>query len=300
MSHEQAVIVGAGPAGVAAAVQCSRLGVRPLLLDRTGQAGGLVENAFLVENYPGLERPLDGRALTRRLRADLDRFELGVERAEVLRLESRAGGLSLRSDRGELSCRTVIVAVGTVPRELGISGERELAGDRLFYEVRELLQRRPEAERVLIFGGGEAACDYALTLAARGIQARMLVRASRLRAGGRLAAAVAASPLIQVSTNARCESFAAGPRVRVSLGEGATGSEDEEADAVLVAVGRRSALPSLLEEKADAGGAGVSHLPGLFLAGDARRGSLGQVGIAVGDGLSAAFELCSYLERCPC
>ena len=55
MRREQVVIIGAGPGGCSAAIQCKRLGLEPLVFDRSGRAGGLIENAYAVENYPGLE-----------------------------------------------------------------------------------------------------------------------------------------------------------------------------------------------------------------------------------------------------
>ena len=82
------VIVGAGPAGCAAAVQCRRLGQHPLLLDRTGRPGGLVAHAHSVENYPGLP-PTAGPRMVQLLAEHLERFDLRVEQREVLGLESR-------------------------------------------------------------------------------------------------------------------------------------------------------------------------------------------------------------------
>ncbi|MCK4305944.1 MAG: FAD-dependent oxidoreductase, partial [Candidatus Eisenbacteria sp.] len=81
MRTERIAIIGAGPAGCAAAVQCKRLGISPLLVDRTGNAGGSIANAHLIENYPGLD-PLPGPEFAQRLAAHLARHGIPILRGE--------------------------------------------------------------------------------------------------------------------------------------------------------------------------------------------------------------------------
>jgi len=187
MRAERIVIVGAGPGGSAAAVQCARLGVTPLLLDQSGEAGGLVANAWSMENYPGLE-PLDGAAYVRRLRAHLERFDLKVEKLELQAIREAGGGIVLETDSGAIETKVAILAVGTLPRSLDLPG-----GEHLIYEVRPLLDRKPE--RVAVIGGGEMAFDYALSLARAGARVELLVRGTAPRARGRLAGFIARTAL---------------------------------------------------------------------------------------------------------
>ena len=105
MGKEQIVIVGAGPAGCAAAVQCARLGVKPLLLDQSGKAGGLVANAFLVENYPGLEKPLTGEVFAGRLAEHLARFDVTITAQTVSRVEPDSHGWIVRTDGQHVRAR---------------------------------------------------------------------------------------------------------------------------------------------------------------------------------------------------
>lgn len=297
MRRERVVVVGAGPGGVAAAVQCRRLGVEPLLLDRRGMAGGLVENAFSVENYPGLERPLPGVGLAARLRAHLERFGLGVEAGEVTGLVREGEGFRLVGIDGGLWARCVILAVGTEPRRLGIPGEEALAGRRLFYEVRELDGRGTVS--VVVVGAGEAAFDYALSLAEGGAEVTVCMRGAGPAARGVLAERVAAraevvlrSGLVPVAVEEK-----GGLVVLRACRSGHRGREETlAADAVLVAVGRASRAPALLPEGSWGGGAVETALPGLYVVGDARLGGLGQAGIAVGDGLWAAAVAVRFLE----
>lgn len=282
-------------------MQCRRLGVEPLLLDRRGMAGGLIENAFSVENYPGLERPLAGAELAARLRAHLVRFGLRVEPGEVTGLAREGDGFRVGGVGGGFWARCVVVAVGTEPKRLGVPGEEALAGRRLFYEVRELDGR--DAARVVVVGGGEAAFDYALSLAEGGAEVTVCMRSARPAARGLLAERVAARPevvlrsgLAPVAVEERGEQV-----VLRACACGRRGREETlAADAVLVAVGRTSRAPALLPEGAGSGGTVETGLPGLYLVGDARLGGLGQVGIAVGDGLYAAAAAVRLLEGARC
>jgi len=298
--RERIVIIGAGPAGVAAAAQCRRLGIAPLLVDRNGVAGGLIENAFCVENYPGLEQPLSGPRFADRLREHLNRFGLGVESVEVTGVNRWADGFRLSCEQGVILTRTVIVACGTQPCRLGVAGEHGLEGRHLFYEVRTLLRQHPRPRQVLVIGGGEAACDYALTLAAAGARVHIVVRGPCLKARGSLARAVSATPRVRVFYAAECQDVAASPGFVVRLADVVTGrSFAESPEALLVAVGRRSAAPSLLEPLGEGvASSGAWSTPGLFLAGDARGGALGQIAMAVGEGIAAAGSAVAFLQRC--
>lgn len=285
MGEELIIIVGAGPAGCAAAVQCARLGVKPLLLDSSGKAGGLVANAFLVENYPGLEKPLTGEVLAGRLSEHLARFDVEITAQTVSRVEPDSDGWIVRTDGQNVRARSVILASGTVRRPLLIPGERDLVSRVLFYEVRDLLSTIPSPRKTFVVGGGEASFDYSLSLANAGASVSILVRSDRVRTRGRLREMVADHPEISVELNTKL-----GALKKVDGGVAATViSADCEshrrADALLAAVGRKSTA-SLIVSSPDP--LSLTHAPGLFICGDARSDGLGQVGIAVGDGLAAA------------
>jgi thioredoxin reductase (NADPH) len=271
---ERIVIIGAGPAGCAAAVQCKRLGVEPRLLDRTGRAGGLIANAHRVENYPGLE-PSDGPTFVARLQAHIARFGIEVVSGTVTGLEASPRRFVVRDSSGTLTPASVILAVGTTPLPLEIPGARDLRDDLLFYEVRDVLTAHRTPRHVLVIGGGEAALDYALTLARAGARVTILVRGDGVQVCRPLVEGVSREPAIRVLSR----------RETVSL------------KPAVAAIGRRSAASSLLRDVAcDARGHAVTLRGGLYLAGDARSGTLGQVGMAVGDGLAAAAAAVNYVR----
>lgn len=297
MHTEQIVVVGAGPAGCAAAVQCKRLGETPLLLDRTGRAGGLLANACSIENYPGL-KPLPGPIFAEKLAAHLARFELPIARGEVTTLVPTEEGLVIRGDFGEVQARCVILAIGTNPLALGIPGAAELTGSGMFYEVSTLLAAVDAPRRVLVIGGSEAALDYALSLAGAGARVTILVRGPALRAGrGRLVSLVRRNPMIELVLETIPRRVGREGRGIVLETAGTQGRTRERADALLAAIGRWSAAEALLNRlNIDPQGPIRTSRPGLFVAGDARLGSLGQIGMAVGDGLAAATAAVTALE----
>ncbi len=295
MRRERIVIVGAGPAGVAAAVQCGRLGVIPLILDTNGHAGGLVANAWRIENLPGVE-PLDGQSMAARLRRHLETVGMEVEQATVERVRPADAGFVIHGTSTVIEARAVILAVGTRPVPLGIPGVH--AANGVFYEVRTLLRHHPSPQSVIVVGGGEAALDSALSLAEAGACVSVVVRGKEPKACQRL--------LDEVRGNARISIIPGASPVRYAEGQGGVrlevcsshGTDVLCATTLLVAIGRVSTVPEILGELAS----GVRHgllqpFPdqALFVAGDARHGRLGQLAMAFGDGVAAAGRAISYV-----
>ncbi|MBN1426436.1 NAD(P)/FAD-dependent oxidoreductase [Candidatus Fermentibacteria bacterium] len=289
MRHERIVIIGAGPAGVSAAIQCQRLGVSPCLLDRDGQAGGLIGNAWRIENLAGVT-PCDGPAMAGRFQESLARFNLAVERAVVERVGHASTGLLVEGSMGLIAAGAVILAPGTRPLSLdmpGISG----ATTRVFFEVRDLLRHGARPNSVLVIGGGEAACDYALSLAAVGASVTVVMRSGSPRACRRLVDAVAGTPAITVCAKTTPRTYAEGPASATLEVDTPEGEACLRAEGILIAIGRVSRVPDLLD--LDFGSARTTEIlpfPGapLFIAGDARHGGLGQLAMALGDGVAAA------------
>jgi thioredoxin reductase (NADPH) len=287
--RELTVVVGAGPAGCAAAVQCARLGAPVRLFDRSGRAGGLIANGLLIENYPGLEQPLPGPAFATRLGEHLARFGVAVEPGELLGLEPTDHGWLCRFDRTELPCRNAILCTGTAPRPFAVTGDPGTVARAVFHEVLALFAAVPSPRRAIVVGGGEAAFYYSLTLAAAGAEVTIAVRGPGSRARGRLAGLVADNPSIRVALQTRLVELSGAGEWFAARAVSTTGEERWECDGVLAAVGRSSTVADLVGAVAD--DAAVQTLtprPGLFICGDARSGALGQAGIAVGDGLRAA------------
>ena len=286
-------VVGAGPAGCAAAVQSRRLGLSVALLDRTGRAGGLAANAWRMENYPGLEGPVSGPEYVRRLELMLQRFDLCVRRREILSLRRTGNALDLEgSDGNSTHAGAVVLATGTIPLRAGFRGE-DLTPP-VYVEVRQLDDVGPG--RALVVGGGEAALDYSLSLADAGWRVAVLVRSNRPRAGGRLLETVRACEDVVLHCRTRVLGVEAEEGGASAILESAGGGRRMRTDAVLVAVGRRPAMPRLPLDARIAGAGPLVGLRGVFCAGDAAAGSLGQACTAAGQGVEAAGLALEYLK----
>lgn len=273
----ECAIVGAGPAGVAAALLLKRTGLHIVLFER-GEVGGLLRSAHRVEHYLGFPRGISGRALVARLRRHIAALRIPVIREEVRAIRKRSATFTIRTDRRTYRSATVVIATGTAPRKAGLPGEDALRGRRIFYETADLPRLRGK-KVIVIIGGGDAAFDQALQLADRG-HAPLIVMRGR----------ATCLPLLKKRARERRVPFFercpptcvrhSGNRADVLCG-----SKCFEADYILVAVGRKPTYPRIM----------AKHTKGLYRAGDVRNARLRQVHIAAGDGQRAAMRIVQFL-----
>jgi len=277
-------VIGAGPGGCSAAVQCTRLGLDTVIADSAGIAGGLVLEARSIENYPGTETPIGGEVFALRLREMLNRFGLSVRNLHVERVSMDDGMFRSEGTEGILTSRCLIVATGTVPADFALPSR----GNPRMYRSIIPLRMDPPA-RAVVIGGGEAAADYSLSLSDLGTDVILLVRGDRLRAAGMLRSQLLERGSIRIMYNTVPEFAESGQGSAVLRTCSPLGQAELETDAILAAVGREPSLPGIMPDGFHwIEGTAVTSIPGLFLVGDAALGRLGQTGIAVGHGLMAA------------
>ena len=287
-----AVVVGAGPAGLSAALQLVRQGLEVVVLERD-RPGGQLSAANLVENYPGIS-PLPGAALARRIAAQARRAGVRVVREEALRI-ARGPPLTVVTSAGRRRARAVVVATGAEP--VGVRGIDTV------YGIRDA--RRYRGREVAIVGGGDAALDAALRL--RGAGARvtvlcrgalsalpLLVRRCR-RAGVRV---LTGCPVLSLTRGAgRPGGSRAGGAGRGWRVETAVGSM--EFDGVLSALGkvpRAGILPLPIERLRPHPLTGRTVVPGLYIIGDLAAGRHRQLAVAAGMGVAAAMDAADFIE----
>jgi len=283
-------IVGGGPAGIAAAIQLRRMGVEAVLFEED-VLGGLMAQADWIENYPGFPSGIKGDDLARRFREWFARQAVDTRNEQVLTLDYDPDRRTfiLATAHGRLSADRVIIASGTKPKALPLfdSLPEELRA-RVFYDRRKV----PEGEkrRVAIIGAGDIALDYALGLSiVPGHEVVILCRGEKCRALPVLQERIDRIRTIQIRFQVELDMAVPGPDGKIRLaGTHPTGRFGLDVDDVLVAVGREARKdfysPRLMRLENDLIGSGR-----LFLAGDVKNGLRRQVGIAVGDGLSAAM-----------
>ncbi|MBN1860911.1 MAG: NAD(P)/FAD-dependent oxidoreductase, partial [Candidatus Thermoplasmatota archaeon] len=169
-------ILGAGPAGIAAAIYLKRAGCTPLVIERD-RFGGLLRQAFLVENYPGFPRGITGVQLVEQMGEQLQGLGISMTKAEVTHVTKENETYRMKTNQGWLESPVIIIATGTHPRKIEINGSAFLENTRLFYDPFLLpLKAQKEKKKVIVIGGGDIAFDYTMTLLKWGYLVTLLSR----------------------------------------------------------------------------------------------------------------------------
>jgi thioredoxin reductase (NADPH) len=297
--RNKVTIIGAGPAGLAAAMYLQRAELHPTLLEKD-KPGGLLRYAYLVENYPGFPGGILGCQLADMFVEQLYTLGLSITKSEVTHVSCINDTFIIDTDRGRLVSSAIIIATGTIPRTLEIPGSTTIAGTRLFHEPQSLPPtENGEKKRILVIGGGDIAFDYTLTLLNWGYLVTIISRSEPT-----------CLPLLQkraVKNGANIRTMCVPEKIverhndillRCHYNNTA---EEFIADFILVACGRSpntSFLASALKKCInDVSECSQTSLPGLYFAGDVVRGTYRQAGIAVGDGIHAAMMVERFLRN---
>jgi thioredoxin reductase (NADPH) len=289
-------IVGAGPAGISASIYLKRAGFEPLVIERD-EVGGLLLNANLVENYPGFSPGVSGEHLVKLFTEQFESLGIEIKKAEVLGIRPENEGFTIHTSDGDFLARSVIVATGTAPLDIGIDCSKDLIGKRIFFEVKHIPSPR-KGKRFAVLGSGDGAFDYALNLANDDCHVRIIMRSDKPKCLKLLEERVSESPRIEVIADTELVAVREEKDILVLGCVQGTKTVEFDSDYLLIACGRVPNLApvrSILGENEGAAGV-VTEVPGLFIAGDVRSGDHRQVGIAVGDGINAAMSAVSYLE----
>jgi thioredoxin reductase len=293
METHEVLIIGAGPAGLATAIQLKRYGIAPLIFERD-QIGGLLWNANLVENYPGFPAGITGPRLVRLFEQQARRLSIQVLFEEVLELSFGGGLFQVTTARHVYHSRVAVIASGTKPREvLDLSIPPDLQ-KRISYEVHPRLGL--QGQRIAIIGAGDAAFDYALNLG-RENDVIILNRSVQTSCLPLLRERASASPRITYCPNMRVTRIAGTPSGDLKLDcTSFDGVTSIYASYIIIAVGRDPQLDfissALLEQAEHLHEQGI-----LYIIGDVKNGIYRQTAIAVGEGVLAAMKIHQYLKE---
>jgi thioredoxin reductase len=321
-------VVGAGPAGLAAAVYASSEGLRTVVVEREA-IGGQAGTSSMIRNYPGFSQGVSGAKLA--FEAYQQAWFFGttfVFMRQPERLVRENGVYRLRlSDGGTLTARTVVITTGATYRRLGVARLEELHGRGVFYGAGVSEAPAMRGRDVFVIGGGNSAGQAAMHLAKWARQVTVVVRAESLAPSmsDYLIREIDAMPNIGVQYQMQVVDGTGDDRLESLVLEDVKTGERRSvpADALFILIGAQPRTEWLGEDVAQdqwgfiltgsdllddargtaAKGAGrrapllqETSLPGVFAAGDARHGSVKRVASAVGEGAVTIPQVHRYLE----
>jgi thioredoxin reductase (NADPH) len=297
------VIIGAGAAGLSAALFAARERLQTLLIERS-TFGGQIANADKVENYPGLAEDIRGIDLAVNMlnQAKCYGLQMAFTEVEALRVESCP--FTVETGMGPYRGTVVILACGSSLKHLGVPGERDFAGRGVSYCA--TCDGAMFSDRaVAVVGGGDSAMDEALYLAELVSKVTVIHRGDRLRATRVLQERAQAHPKIEFRWRTVVEAIEGDGQVeRLRLKQLQSGETALLAVAgVFIYVGLAPNTPWLKGIVPLDGGGHVivnprmeTEIPGLYAAGDIRQHSARQVIASAGDGATAAYFAVQYLR----
>ena len=298
------IVVGGGPGGYTAALYAARAGLDVLLVEKLS-AGGQMALTTQIDNYPGFPQGVDGFTLGEDMRAGAERFGAQTLLAEVFSAELNGEVKTLQTSEGPLYGRTVVIATGANPRELGLEGEKALTGrgvnycaacDGMFYK----------GKTVAVVGGGNTAVADALLLSRLCEKVILIHRRDSLRATKVYHQALENAKNVEFLWNSQVTQLVADDRLSAILVKNAATGEESllPVHGIFVSIGRKPASDLFVQQLTlDQGGyiladeSTRTSLPGVFAVGDVRSKAVRQIVTAVADGAVAAHYAEEYLAQ---
>lgn len=297
------IVIGTGPAGLAAAIYGTRAKLNMLVLEQNFMSGGQVVNTYEVDNYPGFPG-IGGMELSLKFRDHAEKLGAGIVRAKVNKISVNADGDKVvEAESGTYETKAVILATGAHHRLLGVPGEEDLAGmgvsycatcDGAFYKGSD----------VAVIGGGNVAIEDAIFLARVCKKVYVVHRRDELRAAKSLQEKLFSLPNVEMVWNSIVERIEGEDQVEAVCLKNVKDNISRvlTVDGVFVAVGitpDSDLLNSIVE--VDEGGYIIADetcetsVPGIFAAGDVRSKPMRQILTAAADGANAIAGVERYL-----
>ncbi|GGK73692.1 thioredoxin-disulfide reductase [Ornithinimicrobium pekingense] len=305
----EVIIIGSGPAGYTAAVYAARANLAPLLFEGSVTAGGALMNTTDVENFPGFPQGVMGPELMMNMREQAERFGAELVRDDVVEVDLTGPVKTVTDGNGDVHrARSVILAMGSAYRELGLPDEHRLSGhgvswcatcDGAFFREQD----------IVVIGGGDSAMEEATFLSRFGRTVTVVHRRDELRASKIMAERAMNDPKISFIWNAEVAALHGDPKLSsITLRDTVTGQTREvEATGLFIAIGhdpRNELIVGQVDLDAEGyvltqGGGTATNLPGVFACGDLVDHTYRQAITAAGTGCMASLDAERYLAALP-
>ena len=298
------IIVGGGPGGYTSALYAARAGFNVLVLENFS-AGGQMALTHQIDNYPGFEDGIDGFSLADKMKKQAERFGARSENAEVIKVNLTVNPKEIETAKGTFLSKTVLLASGANPRELGVDKETELIGrgvaycascDGMFYR----------GKTVVVVGGGNTAAADAILLSRIAKKVIIVHRRDTLKATRIYHEPLMNAENVEFKWDSTVTELLYEDKITgVKIKNVKTGEESIiDCDGVFVSVGRKPATDFLgsqldLDENGYiiADETTKTSIPGVYAVGDIRTKQLRQVVTAVSDGAMAVHSAEEYLAE---
>lgn len=298
------IVIGGGPGGYAAALYAARASLSALVLEKFSP-GGQMATTDIVENYPGFVDGINGFELGMQMKQGAERFGVKTKMKEVKSVDLVSNPKIVKTAKDTFEAKTVILATGAFPRELGLPNERNLRGrgvsycatcDGMFYK----------GKTVVIVGGGNTAAADAIFLAKICEKVYLVHRRDELRASKTYMEALEKTENIEFVWSSEvieilAEQFVTGVKVKSRKDDSV---KEISCDGVFVAIGN---IPNteLIKGQVELDEAGYvladettrTNIPGVFAVGDMRQKPLRQIVTAVADGAVASKYAEDFIEQ---
>lgn len=304
MSHVyDMIIIGGGPAGYTAALYAARAGLDVTVIEKMS-VGGQMTLTGEIENYPGFDEGIDGFTLGEKMKSGAERYGAVTEYGEVIKLELTQKIKKIFTTDKEYFSKTVVIATGAEPRELGIDQERELTGRGVHY-CAHCDGRFYKDKTVAVVGGGNSAVSDALYLSRFAKKVYLIHRRDSLRATKIYHEPLKEAENIEILFNSTLLKLTAEKRLQKITVTNTLNNESQEieCDGVFISIGRRPSTELISDElELDSNGYIIADestktsIEGVYAAGDVRTKALRQIVTAVSDGAVAAHHAEEYIS----
>ncbi len=302
----EVIIVGSGPAGYTAAIYAARANLQPLVITGSVTAGGALMNTTDVENFPGFPEGIMGPDLMEHMRAQAERFGAELMADDAVSLDLAGQTKSVTVGGGQTyQARSVILAMGSAYRELGLPNEKELSGrgvswcatcDGFFFRDQD----------IAVVGGGDSAIEEATFLTKFARSVTIVHRREELRASKIMVERAMANPKIHFAWNSVVETIHGSDRLTgLTLRDVHTGqTRDLAVTGLFVAIGhdpRSELIVGAVELDAEGyvvcqGRSTRTSLSGVFACGDLVDHTYRQAITAAGSGCAASLDAERFLS----